>query len=65
MRDTIQTIPRGKTKNIFKECKKMKIENKNYEISMSKAATVAEGMKCLPIFQTLRGSNQWNAEKRE
>ena len=43
----------------------MKIENKNYEISMSKAATVAEGMKSLPVFQTVRGSNQWNAEKRE
>ena len=43
----------------------MKIEMKNYEISMSKAATVAEGMKSLPVFQTVRGANQWNAEKRE
>ena len=43
----------------------MKIENKNYEISMSKASTVAEAMKSLPVFQTVRGSNQWNAEKRE
>ena len=42
----------------------MKIEMKNYEISMSKAATVAEGMKTLPIFQTVRGANQWNAEKK-
>lgn len=43
----------------------MKIEMKNYEISMSKASTVAEAMKSLPVFQTVRGSNQWNAEKRE
>ena len=43
----------------------MKIEMKNYEISMSKAATVAEGMKSLPVFQTVRGANQWNTEKRE
>ena len=48
-----------------KGVQKMKIENKNYEISMSKASTVAEGMKSLPVFQTVRGSNQWNAEKRE
>lgn len=40
------------------------IEMKNYEISMSKAATVAEGMKTLPVFQTVRGANQWNAEKK-
>ena len=60
----IKYAPAAKTAG-EKECKKMKIENKNYEISMSKAATVAEGMKSLPVFQTVRGSNQWNAEKRE
>ena len=60
----IKYAPAAKTAG-EKECKKMKLENKNYEISMSKAATVAEGMKSLPVFQTVRGSNQWNAEKRE
>lgn len=51
--------------NFEKGVQKMEIENKNYEISMSKASTVAEGMKSLPVFQTVRGSNQWNTEKRE
>lgn len=73
--DIIQTIPKGNIKYArggdtaqngeSRTEYKMKIEMKNYEISMSKAATVAEGMKSLPVFQTVRGANQWNAEKRE
>lgn len=43
----------------------MKIDTKNYELSMSKASIVAEGMKSLPVFQTVRGASQWNADKRE
>lgn len=43
----------------------MKIENKNYTISMDKAATVAAAMETLPTYQTIRGASQWNAEKRE
>ena len=43
----------------------MKIENKNYEISMSKAATVAAAMEKMPIYQTVRGAKQWSADKRE
>ena len=43
----------------------MKIEMKNYTLEMSTAKTVAEGMDKLPVFQTIRGAEQWNTEKRE
>ena len=42
----------------------MKIANKNYELSMSKAATVAAAMDKMPIYQTVRGAKQWSADKR-
>lgn len=42
-----------------------KIEMKNYTLEMSTAKAVAAGMDSLPIFQTVRGAGQWNAEKRE
>lgn len=43
----------------------MSIEMKNYTVELSSAKVVAEAMNCLPSYQTIRGSNQWNAEKRE
>lgn len=41
-----------------------KIETKNYTMELSTAAVVAKGMETLPVFQTVRGHEQWNAEKR-
>lgn len=43
----------------------MKIEKQGYNVEMSTAATVAAGMEKLPVFQSIRGAEQWNAEKRE
>ena len=43
----------------------MEIKMKNYELSMSKAATVAAAMDKMPIYQTVRGAKQWSADKRE
>lgn len=43
----------------------MKIEMNNYDISISKAATVAAAMDKMPIYQTVRGAKQWSADKRE
>lgn len=44
--------------------KKMKIEKQGYNVEMSTAATVAAGMEKLPVFQSIRGAEQWSAEKR-
>ena len=38
---------------------------KNWTIETSTAATVAEGMKTLPVYQTIRGSKQWSKDKRD
>ena len=43
----------------------MEIKMQNYELSMSKAATVAAAMDKMPIYQTVRGAKQWSADKRE
>ena len=43
----------------------MEIKMQNYELSMSKAATVAAAMDKMPIYQTVRGAKQWSAVKRE
>lgn len=43
----------------------MKIETNGYNVEMTTAKTVAEAMEKLPVFQSIRGAEQWNAEKRE
>lgn len=40
------------------------IEMNGWTIELSTAATVAEGMKSLPAYQTIRGAKQWSADKR-
>ena len=41
-----------------------KIEMNGWTLELSTAATVAEGMKSLPVYQTVRGAKQWSADKR-
>ena len=43
----------------------MEIKMNNYDVSISKAATVAAAMDKMPIYQTVRGAKQWGADKRE
>lgn len=42
-----------------------KIEMNGWTVEISTAAVVAEGMKTLPTYQTIRGAKQWNADRRE
>ena len=43
----------------------MKIENKNFTIEVNSAEMIAKAMDSLPIYQSIRGSDQWSQEKRE
>lgn len=38
---------------------------KNYTVELSTARVVSEAMEKLPTYQKIRGSEQWNTEKRE
>ena len=42
-----------------------KIENKNFTIEINSAETVAAAMDSLPIYQSIRGADQWPQEKRD
>ncbi len=42
-----------------------KIENKNFTIETNSAEMVAKAMNSLPIYQTIRGADQWTQEKRD
>lgn len=42
-----------------------KIEMKNFTVEINNAETVAAAMDSLPIYQTIRGCDQWTQEKRD
>lgn len=42
-----------------------KIENKNFTIETNSAEMVAAAMNSLPIYQAIRGADQWTQEKRD
>lgn len=42
-----------------------KIEMKNFTVEINNAETVAAAMDSLPIYQTIRGCDQWSQEKRD
>ena len=41
------------------------IKMNGYTVEMSTAGTVAKAMETLPVYQTIRGSEQWSKDKRE
>lgn len=41
------------------------IKMNGYTVELSTAGTVAKAMESLPIYQTIRGSEQWSKDKRE
>ena len=43
----------------------MKIEMKNFTVEVNNAETVAAAMDSLPIYQSIRGWDQWTQEKRD
>ena len=43
----------------------MKIERKNVTVEVNNAETVAAAMDSLPIYQSIRGCDQWTQEKRD
>ena len=43
----------------------MKIEMKNFTVEVNNAETVAAAMDSLPIYQSIRGCDQWTQEKRD
>ena len=42
-----------------------KIEMKNFTVEINNAETVAAAMDSLPIYQSIRGCDQWSQEKRD
>ena len=54
------TNPKATTKAI----ETSPIKTPGYIVELSTAATVAAGMRTLPIYQTIRGAKQWSADKR-
>lgn len=53
------------TTTITEQATPAQIKQRGYIIELSTAATVAAAMDKLPVYQTVRGSKQWSAEKAE
>ena len=43
----------------------MEIKMKNFTVEVNNAETVAAAMDSLPIYQSIRGCDQWTQEKRD